>query len=152
LTDGTDVKAATLISWEVFFPRPVREGVAAGAELVINPTNGASYWLTLVQSQQVANSRLRAIESGRWVLQAAPTGFSAVVDPAGDVIARTAVSEERVLIETIQARSGDTIAQRTGLLLPCLATAALLLAAWAIATPGGRNRLTARFSRRRGSR
>jgi apolipoprotein N-acyltransferase len=152
LTDGTDVKAATLISWEVFFPRLVREGVAAGAELVINPTNGASYWLTLVQSQQVANSRLRAIESGRWVLQAAPTGFSAVVDPAGDVIARTAVSEERVLIETIQARSGDTIAQRTGLLLPCLASAALLLAAWAIATPGGRNRLTARFSRRRGSR
>ncbi len=152
LADGTDVKAATMISWEVFFPRLVREGVAAGAQVVVNPTNGASYWLTLVQSQQVANSRLRAIESGRWVLQAAPTGFSAVVDPSGEVTARTAVSEQRVLTSTIDARSGDTVAQQTGLLLPVLTSVALLLAAWAPAATGRRRRLTTRFSRRRGSR
>ena len=71
------------ISWEVFFTQRVREGVQEGGEVVLNPTNGSSYWLTQVQSQQVASSQLRAIETGRWVLQAAPTGFSAVVDPDG---------------------------------------------------------------------
>ncbi|MEZ5237174.1 MAG: nitrilase-related carbon-nitrogen hydrolase [Acidimicrobiales bacterium] len=125
--------------------------MAAGGEMVLNPTNGASYSLTLVQSQQVANSRLRAIESGRWVLQAAPTGFSAVVDPSGEVLQRTAVSEQRVLYATIDRRSGSTIAQRTGLLLPSLLAAALLVAAWALARPGEsslRDRLAERLGRR----
>ena len=71
-------RVAVAVSWEVFFPDRVREGVEAGGRLVLNPTNGSSFTGTIVQSQQVASSRLRAIESGRWVLQVAPTGFSAV--------------------------------------------------------------------------
>ncbi|MEZ5381963.1 MAG: apolipoprotein N-acyltransferase [Microthrixaceae bacterium] len=131
LADGQQARAAVVVSWEVFFPRRVREGVNAGGELVLNPTNGASYWLTLVQSQQVANSRLRAIESGRWVLQSAPTGFSAVVDPSGNVLARSAVSEQRVLRATVERRTGTTVAQATGLTLPLVVAIALLAAAWA---------------------
>ena len=61
--------------------------MADGAELVVNPTNGSSYWLSIVQTQQVASSRLRALETDRWVLQVAPTGFSAVVTPDGRVLA-----------------------------------------------------------------
>jgi hypothetical protein len=56
---------------------------------VLNPTNGSSYWLTQVQSQQIASSALRAVESGRWVIQAAPTGFSAIIDPDGVVQQRS---------------------------------------------------------------
>jgi len=41
---------AVVISWEVFFARRVREGVRAGGQVVLNPTNGASYWLTQVQT------------------------------------------------------------------------------------------------------
>ena len=152
LASGETVKAAAVISWEIFFPRRVREGVAAGGQLVLNPTNGASYWLTLVQSQQVANSRLRAIESGRWVLQAAPTGFSAVVNPSGGVVQRTAVSEQRVLQATIERRDGNTIAQTTGLLFPSLLSTVLLLAAWVLAKPGEsalRDRLSDRLRRGR---
>ena len=52
-----------------------------GGEVIINPTNGASYTGTILQTQQVASSRLRAIETGRWVVQAAPTGFSEFVTP-----------------------------------------------------------------------
>ena len=58
---------ATPISWEIFFPDRTREGVEDGARLVLNPTNGASFTGTIVQTQQVASSRMRAIESGRWV-------------------------------------------------------------------------------------
>ena len=58
-------------------PGPRRRRSSA-AEAILNPTNGASYTGTIVQTQQVASSRLRAVENGRWVVQAAPTGFTAV--------------------------------------------------------------------------
>ena len=106
LPDGTRI--GVVISWEVFFAGRAREGVKLGAEAIINPTNGASYTGTIVQSQQVASSRLRAIENGRWVVQAAPTGFTAIVDFDGDVLQRTAVSEREVLYDTVELREGRT--------------------------------------------
>jgi apolipoprotein N-acyltransferase len=119
------------ISWEIFFTDRVREASLNGGQVLLNPTNGSSYWLTQVQTQQVASSRLRAIESGRWVLQAAPTGFSAVVDPTGRVIARTSISEQAVLQEVVALRDGDTIATVIGP-LPVIVVSGLLvgLARW----------------------
>ncbi len=106
LPDGT--RLGVVISWEVFFAGRAREGVKAGAEAILNPTNGSSYTGTIVQTQQVASSRLRAIETGRWVVQAAPTGFTAIVDADGNVRQRTAVSEQRVLYDTVELRTGRT--------------------------------------------
>lgn len=105
---------AVVISWEVFFGRRVREGVRGGGELVVNPTNGSSYWLTLVQAQQVATSALRAVESGRWLVQTAPTGFSAVIGPDGRVRQRTGVSEQAVLRAEVPRLTGTTPAQALG--------------------------------------
>ncbi|MEM1334812.1 MAG: apolipoprotein N-acyltransferase, partial [Actinomycetota bacterium] len=104
----TGERLATVISWEVFFGGRAREGVELGGSAVLNPTNGASYTGTIVQTQQVASSRLRAIETGRWVVQAAPTGFSAVIDADGRVLQRTAQREQAVLFDTVELRSGDT--------------------------------------------
>jgi apolipoprotein N-acyltransferase len=106
LPDGT--RLSVVISWEVFFAGRAREGVKAGGEAILNPTNGASYTGTIVQTQQVASSRLRAIETGRWVVQAAPTGFTAIVEADGTVRQRTSVSEQRVLYDTVELRTGRT--------------------------------------------
>lgn len=114
VTDDGDERAAVVISWEVFFGGRAREGVALGAGFIINPTNGSSYTWTVLQSQQIASSRLRAIETGRWVVQVAPTGFSAFVSPAGDVFARTGVSERAVISREIPVRTGDTVYVRFG--------------------------------------
>ncbi len=113
-TDVGDERTAVVISWEVFFGGRAREGVALGAGFIINPTNGSSYTWTVLQSQQVASSRLRAIETGRWVVQVAPTGFSAFVSPTGDVFARTGVSERAVISRDIAVRTGDTVYVRLG--------------------------------------
>lgn len=118
---------AVMISWEVFFGRRGRNGVQAGGEVLINPTNGASYTWTILQTQQVASSRLRAVESGRWVVQVAPTGFSALIDPAGRVIQRTGISEQRVLIGDVVRRTGLTVYSRLGdLPIVLLALAAIV--------------------------
>lgn len=106
LPDGQ--RMATVISWEVFFGGRAREGVALGAGVVVNPTNGASYTGTIVQTQQIASSRLRAIETGRWVAQVAPTGFSAFVSPSGEVLDRTTQREQRVITRDVPLRDGLT--------------------------------------------
>ncbi|UDY34614.1 apolipoprotein N-acyltransferase [Dermatobacter hominis] len=107
-------RMAVAISWEIFFGRRVREGVRDGGQVVLNPTNGSSYWLTQVQTQQVAMSQLRAVESGRWTVQVSPTGFSAFVDPAGGVHQLTDISEEEVITRTIDRYDGTTPAQALG--------------------------------------
>ena len=104
----TGERMGVVISWEVFFGSRARDGVRHDAQFIINPTNGSSYTGTLLQSQQVASSRLRAIETGRWVVQAAPTGFSAFVDDGGHVFDRTAVSEQIVITREIRLRQGTT--------------------------------------------
>ncbi len=105
---------AVVISWEVFFGGRAREGVKQGGQVLLNPTNGASYTGTIVQTQQVASSRLRAIETGRWVMQVAPTGFSAVINAEGRILERSAVSEARVITADIELRTGHTWYTRIG--------------------------------------
>jgi len=117
---------AVAISWEIFFGRRVREGVRAGGQVVLNPTNGSSYWLTEVQTQQLATSQLRAMESGRWVVQAAPTGFSGFFDPDGGIHQRTDVSEQKVVTRTIPRYDSTMPAQALGD-VPALVVAGILL-------------------------
>ncbi|HEX6569217.1 MAG TPA: apolipoprotein N-acyltransferase [Acidimicrobiales bacterium] len=120
-------RLSVAISWEIFFGDRVREGVGDDAEVVLNPTNGSSFTGTLVQTQQIASSRMRAIESDRWLLQVAPTGFSAVIGPDGTVHQRSDVSEQVVLHDTVERRAGTTLYTRFGfgpavvLALACLA-------------------------------
>jgi apolipoprotein N-acyltransferase len=101
-------RVGVVISWEVFFADRGRDAIANGGRVLLNPTNGSSYTGTVLQTQQIASSRLRAIETGRWVAQAAPTGFSAFLTPDGEVTQRTAISEARVITETVSQRTGRT--------------------------------------------
>ena len=109
-----DTTVGVVISWEVFFSGRANEGVEAGGSVLVNPTNGSSYTGTILQTQQIASSRLRAIENGRWLVQVSPTGFSAFISPTGEVFDRTGVSEQRVLERTINLRSGRTLYSNLG--------------------------------------
>jgi apolipoprotein N-acyltransferase len=134
IPDGT--RLGVVISWEVFFGGRVRDGVREGGGVVLNPTNGASYSGTIVQTQQIASSRLRALETGRWVVQAAPTGFSAFVTPDGDVIDRTSVSERAVVRHAVELRRGETWYTRLGDGPIILVMIAGLAATWWLARRG----------------
>ena len=126
-TSPRTAKLGIAISWEIFFEDRGRDAIANGGQVIVNPTNGSSYWLTIVQSQQVAASRLRAVEADRYVLQVAPTGFTAVVSPNGTVQQRSSVSEQRVIHATVELREGQTLAIRYGV-WPTLGLATLGLA------------------------
>ena len=107
-------RAAVAISWEVFFGGRVNEGVEDGATFIINPTNGSSYTGTILQTQQIAASQLRAREQGRWLVQVSPTGFSAFISPEGNVQQRTSISSTAVTEQLIELREGRTPYSRLG--------------------------------------
>ncbi len=126
-------KVGIAISWEGFFEHRSRHAVREGAQLLANPTNGSSYWLTQVQTQQVASNQLRAVENDRWVVQVAPTGLSAVVDPDGNLQQRTGISERRTLLASVEMREGRTLASRVGPWPVVLYGMAAIAGAWLIA-------------------
>lgn len=121
---------AVAISYEGLFPRLVRSGVRAGGELVAVPTNAASYIRPDVPSQQIAAARLRAVETGRTVVQAAPTGYSAIITPNGTVTARSGLGQQAVLTRTVRLRTGPTPFSRTGHLPTVVLSLGLVTAGW----------------------
>jgi len=120
---------AVAISFEIYFGERVRSGVdQADALLVANPTLASSYRTTHVPEQTLASAQLRAVETGRWVVQSSTTGYSAIVDPDGDVIDRTGLTEQRVVTAQVQLRDGKTWPTRTGKLPITLLAIGLLIA------------------------
>ncbi|HZQ87883.1 MAG TPA: apolipoprotein N-acyltransferase [Acidimicrobiales bacterium] len=121
----------TLISYEVFFANRARSAIKAGAQVLLVPTNAASFSTSQVPTQEVAGARLRAVETGRWLAQAAPTGYSAVVDPDGTVHTRSHLGKRRVITATVGLRTGRTPYVRWGD-LPAVALSTLAVAGcWA---------------------
>ena len=76
-----------LVSFEIFYAGRSHESVRAGAELLAVPTNTSSYSTSQVPTQEMAAAIVQAVETGRDLVQAAPTGFSAVVTQRGVVVA-----------------------------------------------------------------
>ncbi|MBS1848585.1 MAG: apolipoprotein N-acyltransferase, partial [Actinobacteria bacterium] len=116
----------------VFFSGRARAAVRDGGEILLNPTNGSTYTGTLVQTQQVAASRLRALETGRWTVQVAPTGFSAIISPNGTLEQRSSISKRDVLYADVPRRSGFTLYTRMGSVPPFVLAVILIGAGWVI--------------------
>ena len=79
--------------------------------------------------QVIAAARLRAWETGRDTLQAAPTGYSAFITANGTVLDRTVLGRQQTVIVTAERRSGRTVFVQLGDLPFLLLAAAILVAA-----------------------
>jgi apolipoprotein N-acyltransferase len=117
------------VSYEVFFSGRARAAAQAGGRLLLVPTNASSFRTSQVPGQELAAARLRAIETGRSTVQAAPTGYSAVVDHAGNVVTRTPLGSRAVLNDRAVVRTGSTPATTLGTWPWVLLAAAFVLAA-----------------------
>jgi apolipoprotein N-acyltransferase len=120
-----------LVSFEIFYAGRSHESVRAGAQLLAVPTNTSSYSTSQVPSQEIAAAIVQAVETGRDLVQAAPTGFSAAVTQRGVVVQRSALGRRQVLFATVALRSGFTPYDHWGDLPVLVLALVALLAGWA---------------------
>lgn len=125
-----DHPLSTMICYEAVFPDLGLEAVRGGSQLLTTITNDAWYGTSSAPFQHFEMARMRAIEQGRYLIRAANTGISGVIDPYGHVIERSNLFEPTVFAadvrfledRTLYARIGNTFAYACVLLtvLPVL--------------------------------
>jgi apolipoprotein N-acyltransferase len=122
---------AAFICYEAIFPDLVREFAARGAQLLVNITNDGWYGRTSAPYQHFAMAKFRAVENERYLVRAANTGITAVVDAHGRVLEQTGLFERGMLVRDVPLLTGSTFYSRHGDLFAwsCLAVAAALTAA-----------------------
>ncbi|MEF3114085.1 apolipoprotein N-acyltransferase [Streptomyces chrestomyceticus] len=118
-TGVLDIGSARLgdvICFEVAYDEIVHDTVDAGARALVVQTNNATYGRTGQPEQQLAMSKLRAVEHGRAVVTAATSGISAVVAPDGTVTHKIPEFTRGVLRASLPLRDEKTVADRVGAL------------------------------------
>ncbi len=115
LLTGGPVPLGDVICFEVAYDDLVQSSVHAGAQLLVVQTNNATFGHTAETYQQLAMSRLRAIETGRTVLQVSTTGASAIIEPDGTVAkAATDLFHPAILTSRVDLETRTTLAVRLG--------------------------------------
>ena len=107
--------ANAIICFEAVFPGLVRRFVQHGSQLIINLTNDRWYGNSSAPYQHLAIARWRAIENRRYLLRAANSGVTAVIEPTGRIQVATQILQEAVCIggfaflqrQTFYTRYGD---------------------------------------------
>jgi apolipoprotein N-acyltransferase len=126
-----------VICYESSYPELTREEVARGAGLLAIVTDDTWYGRTAAPKQHANFAALRAVETDRYVVRAAATGISEIIDPTGRVIQSAPLFTTRVLTAPVESRHTVTSYVRFGDWFP--GTCALLLV-YAIVTQGRKRR------------
>ncbi|MGY1686478.1 apolipoprotein N-acyltransferase [Geodermatophilus sp. SYSU D00867] len=137
-----------VICFEVVYDSLVADTVRAGAGMLVVQTNNATFGYTDESEQQLAASRLRAVEFGRTVVVAATSGISAVVAPDGSLARRSELFTPAVFVEDVAQRDSTTVAERLGAAPEWVLTALGAGAVLAVAAPALRRRQRARRATR----
>ncbi|WP_050348523.1 apolipoprotein N-acyltransferase [Arsenicicoccus sp. oral taxon 190] len=127
------------ICFEVAYDDIMRDAITHGSRLLAVQTNNATFGYTDESYQQLAISRVRAVEMGRSVVHISTVGASALITPDGVAHQQTALFTPAGLRADLPLRSETTPAVRIGD-LPVWLGMAVLLAGALWRTTGRRTR------------
>ncbi len=108
------VQVADAICFDIAYDDGIQDQLTRGAELLVVQTSNATFIETDQIDQQFAITRLRAIESGRWVAVASTNGVSGVIAPDGEVVATADPRTTDVLVERVGLVDDVTPGTRVG--------------------------------------
>jgi len=114
LTEIDGRPLAATICYEDVFPGLIRRFTARGAGLIVNITNDGWFGETSAPYQHLRMSQVRAAENRRYIVRAANTGISAIIDPYGNIRDRTLIGERTVLDGVAGYRTDRTFYVRFG--------------------------------------
>ena len=110
------------ICYESIFPENPRAQTRRGAQILVNLTNDGWYLDTAAPEQHFAMNIFRAVENRRYLVRAANTGISGIIEPSGRVSAKTRLGERGVLSGEVRPRRDLTLFTRRGDWFPLLCT------------------------------
>jgi apolipoprotein N-acyltransferase len=108
------------ICFEIIFPGLSRSLVRNGAGVLVNLTNDAWFKRSSAAYQHFSMAVFRAIENRRSLVRCANTGISGFVDPAGRVLASSALFEDAVMIQRVPVLKQLSPYTRIGDILPMI--------------------------------
>jgi apolipoprotein N-acyltransferase len=97
-----------LICFEIAIDDIGRDLVAGGAQIILSQTNNADFGRSDETFQQAALARLRAIETGRTVVNISTVGVSRIFLPNGEIISELPIFEPGVMVEEVPLRTSIT--------------------------------------------
>ena len=129
------IRAGVAICFDIVDDRLIRQMVSGGANIIVAPTNNADFGHTDESAQQLAIVRLRAIETGRSVVNASTVGTSAIIGPTGMILDQLPTFQAGTMVRSVPLSTTTTPATAIGLPLEltlcAFALAWLLFAAFA---------------------
>ncbi|MFQ6107991.1 MAG: apolipoprotein N-acyltransferase [Candidatus Aminicenantales bacterium] len=108
------------ICYEIIFPDLVRKFVKKGAHFLVTITNDGWYGNSSAPYQHFSMAVFRAVENRRYLLRAATTGISGIIDPHGRVLKKSEMMTIAYLSAEIYPSEDVTIYTRYGDILPFL--------------------------------
>lgn len=91
------VRFAPMICYELLFANFVRGALKAGGEVLLNITNDYWFGRYAEAKQHLSLVRMRAFETGRPIIRATNTGYSALIDARGQIVLQGALGRAEVL-------------------------------------------------------
>ena len=109
-----DAVAGIAICFDIVDDSLIKQMVGSGAQFILAPTNNADFGHTDENEQQVAIARLRAIETGRSVVNDSTVGVSAIFAPDGRELDSLKTFTPGAMVKTIPLSDTITPAMAIG--------------------------------------
>lgn len=105
---GLPRKLGVMICYEGILPEAGRAYRQGGADLLVNITNDAWFGNTSAPYQHLSMTVFRSVENRLYLVRAANTGISAIIDPTGHIEARSALFEKATIAGTVRFMDRNT--------------------------------------------
>lgn len=109
-----NIRFGTPICYEIIFPALVRRFCLGGAEFLVTLTNDGWYGTSSAPYQHFSMAVFRAVENRRYLLRAATTGISGIIDPYGRILKKSSLNQQVYLTEQISEIKKMTVYSRYG--------------------------------------
>ena len=102
-----NVKIASAICYEIAFASE-QLNFFPDANLIINISNDAWFGDSIAPHHHLQITRMRALETGRYLIRSTNNGISAFIDPEGKIVKRSGQFDYEVLNYEVHPRTGST--------------------------------------------
>ncbi len=119
-------KVGNLVCFDSIYEEYSLNAVREGAELLTISTNDSWFGQSAALFQHTAQAILRAIETDRYVVRAANTGYTCIISPTGEIVSSVPIDEENYIVSEVCMRSTKTLYSVVGNIIVWIALAVLI--------------------------